>query len=382
MPVYLDHNATCPCRPRVVRAMADAAARIPGNPSSVHRFGQEARTAVDAARRAVNALIGGDSGDLVFTGSGTESVHLGIVGAAEAVPGLRRLVISGIEHAAGRDAAGVLGARGWDVAWIAPDADGRIDPCAVEAALDPAPALVSVMHANNETGVVQPVAEIAARCRARGVRFHVDAVQSVGKIPVTPEAWGADLVSVAAHKMGGPPGVGALWKRREVPLRAIVPGSQEGGRRGGTHAVPAIVGFGEAAREVAADMAERGARLTVLREGFEARVAERLPGARITGIDAPRLPNTTHLTFDPACGTDLVVALDLDGYAVSSGSACRAGSTEPSPVLLAMGIDAARARTAVRVSLGPETAEADLDGFLDALARRTASAANPAGTGA
>jgi len=378
MPVYLDHNATSPCRPRVVRAMA-AAARMVGNPSSIHRFGQEARAAVDAARRAVCAVVGGPSGDLVFTGSGTESVHLGIVGAGEAAPGGRRLVISAVEHAAGRDAAGVLAARGWDVVWIPPDENGRIDPGAVKAALDPVPALVSVMHANNETGVVQPVAEIAALCRERGALFHVDAVQSVGKIPVLAETWGADLVSVAAHKMGGPAGVGALWKRRETPLLAVVPGSQEGGRRGGTHALPAIVGFGAAARDAAAGMEERALRITALREGFEARVARMLPEARVTGEGAPRLPNTTHLTFDPACGADLVVALDLEGFAVSSGSACRAGSAEPSPVLLAMGIDAARARTAIRVSLGPETTTDDLAGFTDALVRRTAATTPEAG---
>jgi cysteine desulfurase len=363
--------------------MAEAVARFPGNPSSAHRYGQEARAAVDAARRSVCALLGGPAGDLVFTGSGTESVLLGIVGAAAAADGgRRRIVLSAIEHTAGLDAAGLLAGRGWEVVWIVPEAAGEIGVEAVRAALDPRPALVSVMHANNETGVLQPVAAIAALCREHDVLFHVDAVQSVGKVPVAAEAWGADLVSVAAHKMGGPAGVGALWKRRVVPLRAQIPGSQEGGRRGGTHNVPALVGFGEAARAAGEVLAKTAAGMDALRERFEAGVTEAVPAARVTGRDAARLPNTTHLTFDPACGADLVVALDLDGYAVSSGSACRAGSTDPSHVLLAMGMTPERARTAVRVSLGPGTTTADLDGLVDALVRRTASLTIPAAGGA
>lgn len=369
MAVYLDHNATTPLRGGVLDAMRPYLEGAFGNPASLHRPGQEARIAVDRARNAVRELAGGPSGQVTFTGSGTEAVHLGVTGASRAwaggavsgpagrrVPG--HVAVASIEHRAALDAAALLAAEGWQVTRIPVSRDGVVQPDAVDEALRPDTVLVSVLHANNETGVVQPVEAIAARCRERGVLFHVDAVQSAGKIPVEAEAWGVDLVSLAAHKLGGPKGVGALWSRPGLALQPLVPGSAEGGRRGGTLNVAGIVGFAAACRALgpARGLVEAGARIASLRRELERRLAV-LPGARVTGAAALRLPNTTHVTFSPGSVSDPVVALDLAGFAVSSGSACASGSGEPSHVLLAMGLSPERARTAVRVSLGTGTTE-------------------------
>jgi len=378
MAVYLDHNATTPLRDGVLDAMRPYLEGTFGNPASLHRAGQEARTAVDRARNAVRELAGGPSGQVTFTGSGTEAVHLGVTGASRVRaggagpagrPGPGHVAVASIEHRAALDAAAVLAAEGWQVTRIPVSTDGVVQPDAVDTALRPDTVLVSVLHANNETGVVQPVGAIAARCRERGVLFHVDAVQSAGKIPVEAEGWGADLVSLAAHKLGGPKGVGALWSRPGLALQPLVPGSAEGGRRGGTLNVAGIVGFGAACRALgpARGLVEAGARIASLRRELERRLAA-LPGARVTGAAALRLPNTTHVTFSPGSVSDPVVALDLAGFAVSSGSACASGSAEPSHVLLAMGLSPERARTAVRVSLGPGTTEDEVLALAGALA--------------
>lgn len=382
MSVYLDHNATSPLRPEVGRVMQEIAIRTPGNPSSAHGYGQKARSVVDCARDAVRALVGGPGGDLVFVGSGTEAVLLGMVGAAEGVSSQgRHLVLSRIEHPAGLDAAALLGARGWEITWVSPDPSGRVAASAVADVLTPDTVLVSVMHANNETGVIQPVADIATVCRDRNVLYHVDAVQSVGKIPVTAEFWGVDLLSVAAHKMGGPAGVGALWKRSGLAVHSQVPGTQEQGVRGGTHNVSAIAGFAEAARLAGEEMDRTGPGVDALRRYLEKALERRVSGATVTGADWPRLPNTTHITLDPSHGSDLVLALDLNGFAVSSGSACRAGSSDPSHVLLAQGLSPERAQTAIRISLGPENTREHVDAFVTALARRVSSASpRPAGS--
>ena len=367
--VYLDHNATSPLYSGVLEAMTSTLAQTYGNPSSVHTPGQAARAGVDQARRRVSALMGGTDGDLVFTGSGTEAVFLGVVGAANGVPSKGHLVVSGIEHTAGMDAARFLQDTGWEISRVAPDSAGRIDPADIATSLKENTVLVSVLHANNETGVIQPIEEVAALCRQRGILFHTDAVQSVGKIPVQAAQWGVDLVSIAAHKMGGPKGVGALWKRAGVTLKPVIPGTQEGGLRGGTQNTASIVGFGAAADLAQASLTSDATTLSDLQHHLEIQLTERLPSADITGRGVARLPNTTHMTFSPGVGEDLVLALDLEGFAVSSGSACTSGSEEPSHVLLAMGLSPERARTAIRVSLGPGNTRDQLDAFVDTLAR-------------
>ena len=339
-----------------------------GNPASVHAAGREARRGVENARMQVLGLLIRPPGDLVFTGSGTEAVLLGMVGAWRGLHSKgARVVVSSIEHRSGLDAAHMLENEGATVSWVAPDERGRIDPDRVADVLGDDTVLVCVQHANNETGVLHPLPQIGALARRAGARLFVDAVQSAGKIALDPENWSADYVAVAAHKLGGPKGVGALWRREKSPLIPFTPGTAERGLRGGTLNVPAIVGFGVAAKEAVEYLGEQSASLTALRDGFEAQVLRTIPRALVTGAGAERLPNTTHLTFDPDVGSDLVIALDQEGYAVSAGSACTSGSESPSHVLLAMGMDADRARTAVRVSLGRESTREELDGFMSVL---------------
>jgi cysteine desulfurase len=340
-----------------------------GNASSIHVFGQKASAAVDRARRQVKTLIGGSSGDLIFTGSGTEAVFLAMVGVAR--PTRERgchIVVSAVEHPAGIDAANHLLDRGWEVTWLSPDSSGRVTPESVSEAVRDDTVLVSVMHANNETGVIQPVEAIARICRSRGVSYHVDAVQSLGKIPVNAEGWDVDLLSIAAHKFGGPPGVGALWIRSDLELAPVIPGTQERGLRGGTHNLPGIVGFGAAAEVAGQELAGQANALEALRGRLEAGMGEAVPEATLTAAGSDRLPNTSHYTFDPGLGQDLVLALDVDGFAVSSGSACKSGSVNPSHVLLAMRLSPDRARTAIRVSLGHGNTPADVDRFVAAVA--------------
>lgn len=366
--IYLDHNATTCLYPAVLDAMRPYFEGRFGNPASVHAAGRDARRAVEEGRHRVLALFHRQPGDLVFTGSGTEAVLLGMVGAWR---GLRsrggRVVVSSVEHRSGIDAAHMLESEGARVSWVGPDERGSIDPDRVAELLGDDTALVCVQHANNETGVIHPLPEIGARTRAAGARLFVDAVQSAGKIALDPENWSADYVAVAAHKLGGPKGVGALWRRERSPLIPFTPGTAERGLRGGTLNVPAIVGFGVAAKVAVEHLGEQSASLSALRDAFEARVLRTVPSAAVTGSGAERLPNTTHLTFDPEVGSDLVIALDQKGYAVSAGSACTSGSESPSHVLLAMGMNADRARTAVRVSLGRESTREELDGLVSAL---------------
>jgi len=366
--IYLDHNATTPLRPAVFRAMRPYLEGSFGNPASMHAAGRDARRAVEDGRRYVLRLLNRTDGDLIFTGSGTEAVLFALVGAWRALSSRgSHVVLSSIEHRSGLDAARVLEQEGARVSWVAPEADGSIDPDRVGDALCPDTVLVSVQHANNETGVVHALDQIGERIRSAGARFFVDAVQSAGKIPVDPEAWQADYVALAAHKMGGPKGVGALWRRDMSPLVAFIPGTAERGLRGGTLNVPGIVGFGAAAHLAIEDTSESS--VTELRDAFEAQVRRAIPSVAVTGSAARRLPNTSHLTFDPEIGRDLVLALDREGYAVSAGSACTSGSESPSHVLLAMGMSAERAQTAVRVSLGFETTREELEGLATVLCR-------------
>jgi len=370
MRVYLDHNATTPVDPIVADGMAAALRDEFGNPSSVHHFGQRAKACLDEARTAVAALVNAEPSEVVFTSGGTEADNFALRGVAEALEpaGRRHLVASSIEHEAVLTTLKALARRGWKTTLLPVDASGIVAPAALEAALTAETGLVSVMHANNEIGTIQPIAELARLAHARGALFHTDAVQSVAKIPVDVRALGADLLSLSAHKFNGPKGAGALWIRRGTRLTAILTGGKhERNRRAGTENVPAIVGLGIAAGLAARKMEAEGRRLAALRDRLEESVLERVPGTAVNGARGPRVPNTTNISFEGVEAESLLIALDLDGIAVSTGSACSSGTLEPSHVLRAMGFPAHRTQNSIRISLGAGNTEQDVDLLLDRL---------------
>jgi cysteine desulfurase len=340
-----------------------------GNPSSVHHFGQMAKAALDEARSSVAVLIGADPSEVVFTSGGTESDNFAIRGVAEALEatGRKHLIATGIEHEAVLNTLKALARRGWQVSLLPVDQTGIVSPAALERALTDGTALVSVMHANNEIGTVQPMADLARLAKARGALFHTDAVQSAGKIPVDVKALGVDLLSLSAHKFYGPKGVGALWIRRGVRLQApITGGKQERSRRAGTENVAGIVGLGVAAQLAKTKMADEAARLAALRDRLEEGVL-RIGGTAVNGARSPRVPNTTNISFDRIEAESLLIALDLAGVAVSTGSACSSGTLEPSHVLKAMGFPAHRTQNSIRFSLGAGNTEADIERVVEVL---------------
>jgi cysteine desulfurase len=366
MPVYFDHNATAPLDPRVLEAMlpylADAAY---GNPSSVHRYGRAARQALDTARAQVAALVGAEVAQLTFTSGGTEANNLALKGYAARHPG-RRLLVSAIEHACIVEPAQALARQGVPVEWIPADARGQLDQAALEALLAQGNVgLVAVMYANNETGVVQDIPAIAARVRAAGGVLHCDAVQAAGKLPLDFRACGAHSLTLSAHKIYGPRGIGALLLDKTLELEPLLHGGgQEKGLRGGTENLAAIVGFGKAAELAAAELAQRTAHTRALRERLEAGLRA-LPGVVIFGDGAERLPNTVQFGTPGFESETLLMALDRKGIAVSSGSACHSGKTEPSHVLLAMGVERGLALSAVRVSFGQNNTMEEVERFLE-----------------
>jgi cysteine desulfurase len=362
--IYLDHNATTPPHPGVIDRMSAALRDDFGNPSSVHHYGQVAKAALDEARSAVAALIGADPSEIVFTSGGTESDNFAIRGVAEAleITGRKHLIATGIEHEAVINTLKALARRGWKTTLLPVDQTGIVSSAALEAALTDETALVSVMHANNEIGTVQPIAELARIAKARGAVFHTDAVQSAGKIPVDVKALGVDLLSLSAHKFYGPKGVGALWVRRGLRLQApITGGKQERSRRAGTENVAGIVGLGVAAQLARAKMADEAARLAPLRDRLEEGVLRVVHGTAINGARSPRVPNTTNISFERVEAESLLIALDLAGVAVSTGSACSSGTLEPSHVLKAMGFPPHRTQNSIRFSLGAANTDADVD---------------------
>ncbi|MDP3856448.1 MAG: cysteine desulfurase family protein [Stagnimonas sp.] len=367
MPSYLDHNATTPVDPRVVEAMLPYLAGPYGNPSSLHRYGRLARDAVERARAQVAALIGAQPGEILWTSGGTEANNLALKGLCQGEP-QGRVLYGATEHPAVMEAAESLRAQGWVVEPVAVDAGGLIEAPAFRAQLRAGPLrVVSLMWANNETGVVQDLAPWVEPVHAGGGWLHVDATQAAGKLPLDFAALGADLMTVSSHKLYGPKGIGALALRAEVDLQAqLHGGAQEKGLRGGTENLPAIVGFGVAAELAAAELAQRAAHCLALRERLDAGLRA-LPGLRLFAGGVERLPNTSQFGLDGWEGEALLMHLDRLGYAVSSGSACASGSGEPSHVLLAMGVDPLIAKGAVRVSLGKDSREAEVDGFLAAL---------------
>ena len=369
--IYLDYNATSPLSTGVIDAISRAMREDFGNPSSIHAYGQRAKAALDQARSDVAALIGADSMEIVFTSGGTEADNLALRGAFDtlAPSGRRRIVTSGIEHEAVLNTVKALAARGADVVTLPAQRSGIIDPAGVEAAADKDTAVISIMLANNEIGTIQPVADIAARTRASGALLHTDAVQAGGKIPVSVKELGVDLLSLSAHKFGGPKGVGAIWIRKGVRLTSQATGGrQERNRRGGTENVPGIVGMGVAARLARESMAS-SASIAALRDRLENGILTAVQGTSVNGARDARVPNTTNISFDGLEAESLLIALDLEGVAVSTGSACSSGTLEPSHVLKAMGLPQAFARNSLRFSLGPSTTAADIDFVVGVLPR-------------
>jgi len=362
--IYFDHNATTPIAPEVLEALMPALSQTYGNASSIHSFGQAAKQQMEGARRQVAALIHASPKEVVFTSGGTESDNLALLGAARAGAGARHLITTAIEHPAVLGACAQLEREGAEVTRLPVGSAGVADPDDVRAALRPETVLVSVMHANNETGAIQPVAEIGRITREAGIPFHVDGVQAVGKIPVDVASLGVDFYSISAHKLYAPKGVGALYIRKGARWRPVTfGGHHERDRRPGTENVPGIVGFG-----AAAEMAGRGAgAIGALRDRLEAAVLDRIPGTGVNGAPASRVPNTTNIYFDGIDGEALVIALDLAGFAVSTGSACSSGAVTPSHVLTAMGLPAARARASIRFSLGVSNTAEQVDALADAL---------------
>jgi cysteine desulfurase len=377
--VYLDYNATAPLPAAVADAMASALRGCPGNPSSIHIFGQQAKSVLDGARSSIARLIGADAAEIVFTSGGTEADNLAVRGVAEAqaAAGRRHLITSAIEHEAVINTVKALGKRGSTTDVLPADGWGLVSAAsllgvldALDASADRRPALLSVMLANNELGTIQPVAELAALARTRGAVVHTDAVQAVGRIPVNVHDLGVDLLSLSGHKFGAPKGAGALWIRRGLALQPLMTGGrQERGRRAGTENVPAIEGLRVAADLAAAGLAAESLRVAALRDRLESEILGRVPGTSVNGSRMDRVPNTTNISFDGVEGESLVIGLDLEGVAVSTGSACSSGTLEPSHVLRAIGLPPSRVQGAVRFSLGHATTGAEIDYVLDVLPR-------------
>ena len=368
--VYLDHAATTPLAPEVAEAMAGVLRETHGNPSSVYAEGRAARALVDRARDEVASALGASAAEIVFTSGGTEADNLALRGTFAARKGEGDgIVTTAVEHHAVLDTAHDLAEHHRARLVVLPvDGSGRVSEAQVAAALDGRTVIVSVMHGNNEIGTLQPIAEIGAACAARGVTFHTDAVQTVGALPFDVADIPVDLVSINAHKFYGPKGVGALYVRKGTRLATQqTGGGQERGRRTGTENVAGIVGLGVAMRLAVAHRASESARQAELRDRLIEGIRARVPDARLTGHPTQRLPNNASFCFPGTQGEALVIALDLAGFAVSSGSACTSGDTEPSHVILALGIEREIAQGSLRLTVGRDTTGADIDALLDAL---------------
>ncbi|MEE2776606.1 MAG: cysteine desulfurase family protein [Acidobacteriota bacterium] len=365
--VYLDNNSTTPLDPRVREVMLPWLGERWGNASSVHRFGQAARDAVEGARAEVAALVGGRAEEIVFTSSGTEANNALLWHVVRSASFDCHLVVSALEHPSLRVLAAELADLGVETTLVDPSPDGRVDPDAVRAALRGNTRLVCLMSANNEIGTLQPVAEVAEVCRDAEVALHCDAVQSLGKVAVDVGQLGADTLTLAAHKFHGPLGAAALWVRSGVDFRAwLLGGGQERRRRASTENIAALIGFGETARLARLELDERHASLALLRDRFEAGLGA-IADTVVHCAGSPRLPHTSHVAFQGVEGEALTIRLDLAGFAVSTGSACASGVVEPSPTLIAMGVSAPEALASLRISFGKTNTIGEVDAFLDAL---------------
>ncbi|MHA7063420.1 cysteine desulfurase family protein [Azospirillum argentinense] len=371
--IYLDNNATTPLAPEVREAMLPHLSGEFGNPSSPHAAGMAAKRAVGEARAQVAALVGAKAADMLFTASATEANHTALLGTLRAVaaerPERRHLVTTAIEHPSTLMLAKDLERQGWRVTVLPVDGTGTIALSDLRDAVTPDTALVSVMWANNETGAIQPVGAAADIAQARGALFHTDAVQAAGRLPIKVDAVNADLLTLSAHKMHGPKGVGALFIRKGVPFAPLIHGHQERHRRGGTENVPAIVGFGAAANRAAASVAEAGG-MAILRDRLERGVLAAWPGSRVNGEGAARLSNTSNIRFAdpqgrPLDAEELLMRLDRAGIAVSMGAACASGGNEPSHVLTAMGLTPAEAAASLRFSLSRYSTAEEVESVLN-----------------
>lgn len=367
---YFDHNATTPVSAEVLETLAVVLRDVWGNASSIHYWGQAAKQRLETARRQVAALIGARPQEIVFLSGGTEADNLAILGTVRRAPKPRKHVITtAVEHPAVLATCAQLQREGVEVTYLPVSSEGLVDPDDVRRALRPETVLVSVMHANNEIGVIQPLSEIARITREAGVLFHSDGVQALGKIPVNVEALGVDLYSLSGHKIYAPKGIGALYVRRGTPLAPILYGGHhERDRRPGTENVPGAVAFGAAASWMQANLEPEALRLAALRDRLERGILERIPQATVNGGNAPRTPNTTNISFAGVEGEAMVIALDLKGFAVSTGSACSSGAIEPSHVLIALGLPAEKAKASVRFSLGRSNTAEQVDALIEAVA--------------
>jgi cysteine desulfurase len=363
MRIYLDYNATTPVDRAVLEAMLPYFAENFGNASSIHSSGQRGRSAVDAARDSVAALIGAKAAEVVFTSGGTEADNLALFGSVMASNQTRKHVITtAIEHHAVLNAAQALEKQGIDVTYVSVSGDGVVDPQDIRRELRPETILISVMHANNELGTIQPIEEIGRIAAEADVYFHCDAVQSAGKMPLDVNRLGVDLLSVSAHKIYGPKGIGALYVRSGTPLAPQFHGGHhERDRRPGTENVPGIVGFGKAAELAKMNCETDAARVAVFRDRLEEMLTGSLRSVRVNGDSGRRVANTTNMAFAGAGGEALVIALDLQGISCSTGAACSSGAVEPSHVLLAIGLPADEARSSLRFSLGRATTSDEID---------------------
>jgi cysteine desulfurase len=367
--IYLDHNATTPIRPEVLAAMLPYLTEEFGNASSIHAYGQNAREAVERARSSVAALVGARPADIMFTSGGTESNNHAILGAVAAAPGnAKHVITSAIEHVAVLDSCRALAKGGIDLTILPVDREGLVNPKDVRNAIRPETALITIMLANNEIGTIEPIEEIGKIAVEKGIVFHTDAVQAAGKIPIDVKKLGVDLLSISAHKFSGPKGVGALYIRKGTQLGPLMYGGHsERDRRPGTEDVAAIAGMGKAAELALAGMRGESERVRGLRDRLEQGLLNRVPHSWVNGARASRVPNTSNLTFPFIEGESMVIALDLKGIACSTGAACSSGALEPSHVLIALGLAPEDARATLRLSLGHQTTDAEIDFALETI---------------
>jgi cysteine desulfurase len=371
---YFDHNATTPVSPAVLEVLLPALLEVHGNASSIHQDGQAARQRLEMARRETAGLLNADAKEIVFTSGGTEADNLAILGTVRGRQESKKHVITtAIEHPAVLNPCRQLEREGVDVTYARVGSDGVVDPGEIRRALRPETVLISVMHANNELGTVQPLAEIAAIAREAGVLLHSDGVQAAGKVSVDVSVLGVDLYSISGHKFYAPKGIGALYVRAGTKLSSIQYGGRhERERRPGTENVPGAIALGRAATLASANLSQESAKLRALRDRLEGGIVDAVPDSGVNAGRSQRTPNTTNIFFDGLEGEALVISLDLKGFAVSSGSACSSGAVEPSHVLLAIGLSRERARASLRFSLGHSNTEEQVDALIEAVVESAA----------
>ncbi|HSV26524.1 MAG TPA: cysteine desulfurase NifS [Sedimentisphaerales bacterium] len=364
--IYLDNNATTMVAPEVLDEMMPYFCERYANPSSMHTFGGQIAHAIKKARRQVANLLGCDPSEVFFTGCGTESDNWAINGVLAAAPHRRKIITTRVEHPAVLTTARELANRGYTVIELAVDGEGRLDPADLEKEIDDNTALVTIMYANNETGVIFPVEKLAAMAKARGVPFHTDAVQAVGKVPIRLMDGSIDLLSISGHKLHAPKGVGVLYVRKGTRIMPCMTGGhQEGGRRAGTENVPSIIGLGKACEMAAEFLVDENTRVRKLRDRLEKTLLKRCPDCRVNGGQVDRLPNTTNISFEFIEGEAILLLMDRSGVCASSGSACTSGSLEPSHVLRAMGVPFTAAHGSIRFSLSRYNTEEEIDFVAD-----------------